>query len=119
NDSDELFGEQPFGELKRGTHSVAEGDRDIGVDIECALRFAEGDAGDAPEPGYDKVTASPVFGEHGLHGILRTAEGFDGGLLGDGGRVGGAMALKLRHGADDGGGSECEANAPTGHGVGF
>ena len=59
------------------------------------------------------------FHEGVVHELFAVGERHRGGVLGDGVRVAGGMALKRRHGADDGLGARGVADAPAGHGVGL
>ena len=59
------------------------------------------------------------FHEGIVHELFAVGERHRGGMLGDGVRVAGGMALERRHGADDGLGTRGVADAPAGHGVGL
>lgn len=57
---------------------------DVGHQVKGAVRPNTVDAADAVQPFEQKISAKLKLMPHGLQADLRTVEGFDGGILGDG-----------------------------------
>ena len=88
-----------------------------------SIRPARGEAGSSARPrgGDAQVIAEQEPGA--LTGLrragLRSGHGSQGGHLDHMRRAGGALALQLGHGIDDGRGSQRVSQPPAGHGVGL
>ncbi len=91
----------------------------VGIGVERALRHVALDAGDGAQSAHHAVAQADVLVAHFLQAILRPGEGGNGGLLHDGGRVRGGLALQLGGRGGHGRGCEGVAEAPAGHGVGL
>ncbi len=91
----------------------------MGEHIEGTLGEATAEALQGIEGLHQVAPAGIKLPEHLLQGLLRPPEGLQGRYLRNGGGVGGALALKRRHGLYELLGAQGPAYPPAGHGIGL
>ena len=93
--------------------------REVREDVERPLREEAGNTGNFVEPLHDEASPPVEFGPPLPHEILRPVERLDGGLVAEGYRVAGALALDVVHRRDKILVGSDIPDSPAGHRVGL
>jgi hypothetical protein len=113
---DKIFVIGDFNALGRGFADAA---MDGGEHVERAFGLVASDAFSLVQHIHHQIAASFVHHDHFGNRVFRPVEGGHSGGLGDGGGVGGGLALQFVHCLDKLYRRTAETDAPAGHGIGF
>ncbi len=93
--------------------------RDIRIRVKRAARLGTTHAGNRPQPIDDEPSPFRIFAKHLPHGILRTGDGLQRGLLRNRHWIRSRMTLQFLYRADDFPGTEHVSDSPARHRVCF